>query len=270
MGRYSFSRAYRKVYKKYERKKPKKGFLKGREYTRAVINRSAVAHKIYSVKTLAWATKVKARHYRVDEICPYQVNPFFWKKEDGAVIDQNIHTRRVYVRGGIWKLSVTNTSENDAGMDMYLAFCHDGANYQSLEGEVSEAWHPRLSGQRFNDACRLSKWRKSFVLEKKKTRRFEFKIGNFEITVAEWLLKKNGWPFLYVVYNGADPDMVVEIKYCLAREITFVEGEDSRYAVSRDEMNKLQRSLEMLKQQTGVDIAGPADTTMDTSAEPST
>lgn len=204
----------------------------------------------------------------MEEICPFKTDKVFWKKEGGAVISADIHTHQVYVRGGEWKLTLFNSSKHDASIDMYLAFCYEGAEYQSLEGDVNECWHPNLAGQRFHDAMRLSKWSKSYVLKTQATRKFTFKIGNFNVKVSEWLSKKQGWPFVYLITSGCNPKADISMTLTMSKMITFTEGEDSRYALSREEINKFQKSIDMLKEQLGIHIAGPADTTMDTSANP--
>jgi len=202
----------------------------------------------------------------VDEIGPFHREHGFWQKSGGAVIDQDIHTRKIYVRGGQWSITITNTSSNDAAVEMYLAFMYDGTEYESLTGTVEENWHPHLSGHRFHECCRLSKFRKSIILKAKSTEKYRFKVGYFSFNVAEWFSKKRGWPLLYVVYNGANPECQTAMKYLCSYEITFVEGEDSRYAISRDEMQKFAKAIQMLKDQMGLQMAGVADTTMDHSA----
>lgn len=229
---------------------------------------SAVAHKVHSVKSVSWTTEAPARKFRIEEICPYKSEHPFWKKEGGAVIDQDIHTHVITVRGGEWRLTIYNDSTSDVSIEMWLAFMFDGADYQALEGTVDEAWHPNMSGHRFHEACKLSRWRKSIILKPQSTRKFIFKIGCYTIKVAEWFTRKKGWPFLYTAFNAGDPAKSVSLKFTLTYQLTFTEGEDSRYAMSRDEMNKFVRSIAMLREQLGINIAGPADTTMDESARP--
>lgn len=163
---------------------------------------------------------------------------------------------------------MNNQSDHDTSVEMYLSFCYDGGDYQALEGTVKEKWHPNMSGSRFHEAMKLSKWQRSIIIEKGKSRKFNFKIGAYNINVGEWLSRKKGWPFLYIIFNGCNPAHTVQMCFTLSYNICFTEGEDSRYALSREEMNKFTRSIELIKQQLGLNMAGPADTTMDASALP--
>lgn len=233
------------------------------------LEKSAIAHKIYSVKTLTWETACPGRKFRVEEICPYKTVEPFWKKDGGAVINTDIHTQRIFVRGGEWNLMVNNSGNQDCSIAMYLAFCHDGGDYQSLEGTVDEFWHPNMGGSRFHDAMKLSRWVRNIIIEKGKSKKFVFKIGAFNINVKEWFIKKSGWPFLYLIFNGCNPTHNVKLCFTMSHNICFTEGEDSRYALSREEINKFTRSIELIKQQLGLNVAGPADTSMDISAVPS-
>lgn len=266
----SYKRGTYKRYRKTYRRKPARSYLSAPRYRRAVTDKSAISHKIHSVKTVTTSSSCDALEYRIDEICPYKTTDWFWLKKGGAVIDQDIHTSKIFVRGGEWKLTMINMDEASASVEMYLAFCYDGSSYQDLEGNVSEQWHPHLSGKRFHETCKLSNFKRSFILDGQNTKKFTFKIGSFPIDIAEWPLKKKGWPFLYVVYNGANPENKIRMKYTVSRMITFTEGEDSRYGMSRDEINKLTAAMNLLKNQMGTDLPGVADTTMDHSADPST
>jgi len=262
-------RRYRRYYKKVGKRwnKSKTSYLRRPEYKRAEVSRAALDRKIYSVKSFHWDSSSPKHRYRVDEIGPFHRENGFWQRAGGAIIDQDIHTREVFVRGGQWTVTLTNTSNNDSAVEMYLAFLFDGTEYESLTGTVEENWHPHLSEQRFHECAKLSKFRKSIILKAKDTKKYKFKLGYFSFNVAEWFSKKRGWPLLYVVYNGANPDCDTAMKYLCSYEITFVEGEDSRYAISRDEMQKFAKALQMLKDQMGLHMAGVADTTMDHSAQ---
>lgn len=258
--------------RKYRRrsKAPQKtSYLKGADYKKAQLYKSSVSHKLFSVKTRAWETEAPVRKIRVEEICPFKHEIPFWKKDGGAVIDQDLHPNVVYVRGGEWRVTLNNPSDAEAAVDMWLSFCKDGAAYETLEGTIDEAWHPHLSGSRFHDALNLSKYRRTFIIQPKMSKKFVFKLGNFQVKVSDWFGDKKGWPFLHVSFQAADFDLATKLKFTLTYQIEFTEGEDSRYAMSREEINKLTRSMEYFKEQLKSIVAGPADTTMDVSAQPS-
>lgn len=233
--------------------------------------RSALAHKIHSIKSYGWAED-QEEICRVTEICPYRSSNAFWLKAGGAKIDRDIHTHKIFVRGGEWTISVNNIhgdNEGDQAMvDMYLAFCHDGADFQSLDGHCSDIWHPYLAGRRFHDSLKLTSWRKSFILKNGESKRFTFKIGAFNINVSEWFTKKSGWPFVYVVHSGVNLRGRIKMGFTLTRMVTFTEGEDSRYAMSREEINKVVRSIDIIESQINRNVPGVADTRMDDDAEP--
>lgn len=261
-------------------KKRKTSFLRGTSYKQALSTRSAISHKLHSVKTTWWTTECKsgtssqnAMHehggYRVEEISPYKSTDVFWKKAGGALIDNDISAHRIYCRGGEWRLSIYNSGSNDADIDTYLAFCYDGADYETLEGTVDKAWHPHMAGKRFHDAMKLTNSRKSFVLKKGSTKKFMFKIGSYNINVAEWFTKKKGWPFFYVVFAPCDPEVDVKLKITMTVQITFTEGEDTKFAMSRDDMNKITRSIKLLQSQLLEGSKGGEDTRMDSDAAPS-
>lgn len=86
----------------------KQSFLNARRYKLAQITKSAIAHKIHSVRSISYDSESKSLAYRVDEICPYKSENFFWTKAGGALIDQDIHCHKVYVRGGEWRVTMVN------------------------------------------------------------------------------------------------------------------------------------------------------------------
>lgn len=240
------------------------------EIRKARIVQSAVAHKIHSVRTSTLTSKCKPKQFRIEEICPYKSAETFWTIAGGAKVSKDLHTHEIFVRGGEWTTEIHNKSTTTPiSVEMYLAFMYDGADYISLEGDSADSWHPNLAGQRFYDALKLSHWKRSIILEGNQCKKYKFKIGAFNIKVSEWFTQKKGWPYLYICHHSSNPLEEAQMNITMGYQITFTEGEDSRYALSRDEIEKYVKSVAMFTNQVSVPVPGVADTTMDESAQPS-
>ena len=256
---------YRYLSRRTYRKRPT-SYLRPAEYKRQMIAASALNHKFHSVNSVSWESKIRANEYRVEQICPYKTDKGFWTIAGGAVINADATFKKVYVRGGSWSLTISNCADAEATIDCYLAFIKDGSELQNIEGTVNNNWHPYLSGERFTDCFRLSRYIKSFILLPKRSHRQKFKIGHFKCDVTNWFNDKPGWPFLFVCFRPTNPTLSVCLRFTMDWNLSFARIEDLKIAMSREEANKLQMALNHFKETLGLQVAGTADTTMDFSA----
>lgn len=161
-------------------------------------------------------------------------------------MNQDFDNHKIYVRGGEWHVTISNDSENECSIELWLAFIVNGAKYKSLDGYVEDPWHPIISGKRFNDVMKLTKWNRNFILAPKTSKKFRFKIGTFAVDVGEWHIMKKGWPVLYSLANAANPIYESKLAFHMSFNITFTEGKHNSFGYNREEMSTLKFGMQLL------------------------
>lgn len=187
----------------------------------------------------------------MEEICPFKREEPFWKRAGGLQGTQDCNGKNFFVRGGEWRVSMTNVDNSDASVTMYLGFCKDGTDYRTLAGDVRVPWSPYIAMEDIGQKYRISKWKQNFVLKcgvdnvsKGETRVTSFKVGSFPVDATRFIDDKKGWPFLWVTWRGMDK-WHVKMKFELEFMVLFTDTQP--HGLSSNEMRNLQKDIQELK-----------------------
>lgn len=231
---------------------------------------SSINRKIVSGLQTRWKDPYVDTPYAIGEVCPYMLfgdksaekRNEFWTTEGGACLNGDIDNSRLYVRGGEWRATFINEGEEEIIGESFLSFVKDGENFISLKGNANTRWDPYMSGSKFTDCFKMSKYRRYFKLKPQESIVQRFKIGAYPLNVLNFYGDKKGWPFLHTCFrliSGDRKNMTINV--IVERNILFTDNtlETKR---SESEIQKMKREWDALKTNLGISEPGPADTTV--------
>lgn len=196
-----------------------------------------------------WDSKASNNYWYVEEICPFKREQPFWTKDGGLSAQSDCSSRNLFVRGGEWKLSITNKDNSDAIVTCYLGFCLDGTDYKTMAGDINVPWSPYLGFEDIGKRYKISKWKKHFVLKCNpatgygSTKLFTFKIGQFPVDVNRFIAEKKGWPFVWVTWKGVEN---YHVKMTFDMECTILFTDNMPHAMSSREIADIKEDLKRL------------------------
>ena len=160
------------------------------------------------------------------------------------------HERTLYVRGGGWRLTVTNFDNIDCVVTMYSGFCRDGTDYVTMAGDVNVPWSPYIAIADVGKRYRIGKWKKDFVLHKGpdnwgETQSFTFRIGSFPIDVSRFISDKKGWPFIWITWRCVK-QWHCKLQFELESMIPFTDN--NPHGMTDQELRDLAIDLKALKE----------------------
>lgn len=279
------------------RKKKKTFYSKGGKYTnanksmynrkitRADLGRQAnlnaqLANACYSTLTHTWTQENSTNTtYDVFEVCPYRLDEAkslkneFWRTEGGAItIDKDMG--RIYVRGGEWRLTITNLMDHDVLINAYMSFIKTdgGDNYTTITGRANTKWTPYMAGDNYTNCFSKGKWERESLLKKKETVIWKFRISKFALKTSNWFSEKKNWPFLHIEsrpaelqYKDGVPEYPTKLKCTVERIIIYAEGFGD-FKNTQSQVEKIQKDWENLRTiiANSVNSNVSPDTTMNT------
>lgn len=217
----------------------------------AAKKQSDLSLKLVSTYIHMWESKASNNNFYVEEICPFKRESPFWTRNGGLLGNADVNSKRLYVRGGEWRVTMTNLDNSDAIVNMYLGFCKDGTDYRTMAGDVAVPWSPFVAKEDIGRRFKISTWRKQFVLKRSASNDGfgevhveTFKIGTFPVDVNQFINEKKGWPFLWVTWRGVK-EWHVKCSFALESMILFTDNQP--HGLTTNELQDLQNDIRMLK-----------------------
>lgn len=248
---------------------PKRGRYIARKNTTANKIRSAgktasdLSRKLATSFAHQWEGSGSNGKWAVEEMSPFKRDHPFWTVLGGLKSTVDCTNRMLYVRGGEWRVTMSNKDNSDCIVNCWLGFCKDGTDYESCAGSIDTPWSPYIAMEDVGKRYKISKWRKSFTLKCDPSgygtpKTFIFKIGQFPVDVVRFVSEKKGWPFLWIEYRGVR-EWHCKVHFHIEMALTFTD--QSPHGLSNKEVRDMAKEIAELKA-TMYNLSG--DATMNT------